>query len=54
MHIYSRSPRLLDPVASLINPQTRKGFSRNKYFVDRARVIVVDAIESSCVSFSFP
>lgn len=51
MHIYSRSqaPRS----CRVINLPTRKGFSRNKYFVDRARVIVVDAIESSCPSFLF-
>lgn len=55
MHIYSRrqtsSP--FESAATLINLQTRKGFSRNKYFVGRVRVIVVDAIESSCTS-SFP
>lgn len=52
MHIYSRSQASRSHRGAY--QSSRKGFSRNKYFVDCARVIVVGAIESSCASFSRP
>lgn len=54
-----RSAYLLAKSASSILPRRLSilrpegAFSRNKYFVDRARVIVVNAIESSRASFFF-